>query len=151
MAATTALAIRTLHVLTVTVLVGASAALWHGYRTGTLTDLGPARRYEWLFWAGLGVLALTGVGNLGALGAPGPATAWGRVLLGKLLVVLALVLGSAVRALLVVRLDGTDGASTDREANATPETAVGAMTTAYGATTGLLLGLVVLAEVLAHG
>ena len=52
-----------------------------------------AVRYEWLFWAAAGVLAMTGIGNLAAFGAAllGPATNWGATLLLKLGSVLALV------------------------------------------------------------
>lgn len=140
MAELVSLGIRTLHVLTVTVLVGASLVLWDGYRTETYTDLTLARRYEWGFWAALGVLAVTGVGNLGAVGAPGPATDWGRTFLVKLLVVLAVVVGSAVRTLAVARVgDGGHPAQLQ---------SVGRL---YGVTTAALLAVVVLAEVLAHG
>ena len=141
MAELVSLGIRTLHVLTVTVLVGASLVLWDGYRTDTYTDLTHARRYEWGFWTALGVLAVTGVGNLGALGAPGPATDWGRVFLVKLLVVLAVVVGSAVRTLAVVRVD---------ESGAGRTAGGRALGRFYGVTTAALLAVVVLAEVLAH-
>ena len=136
------LAIRTLHVLTMAALVGGTLAVWYGYRTGAITGLELARRYEWAFWAALGVVVVTGVGNLGALGAPGPATDWGRILLVKLAVVLAVVVGSAVRTMAVVRAgdagvrDSTSGVLARR---------------IYGVTTAALLAVVVLAEVLAHG
>ncbi|MBX0322077.1 CopD family protein [Halomicroarcula sp. F13] len=139
------LAIRTLHVLAITVVVGSTAALWYGYRTGLTDSVAAARRYEWLFWGALGVVVLTGVGNLGALGPPGPGTDWGRTLFVKLVLVLALVVGSAVRTLVVVRAD--DRRETD-EHTAGVERTLGR---AYGATAGTLLVLVVLAEVLAHG
>lgn len=87
------LAIRTVHVLAMALLVGGAAGLWAAARR-TPDDLHAlATGYEWLFWAALGVLVLTGVGNLGALGAPGPATRWGQVLLAKLALVTAFVLG----------------------------------------------------------
>ncbi|MFC7019903.1 MULTISPECIES: CopD family protein [Haloarcula] len=136
------LAIRTLHVLTMAVLVGGTLAVWYGYRTEAVTDLSLARRYEWSFWAALGVLVVTGVGNLGALGAPGPATAWGRTFLVKLVLVLAVVVGSAVRTLSVVHVTGTSSARPTRNR------VVGRL---YGATTVALVLVVVLAEVLAHG
>ncbi|MFC6862058.1 CopD family protein [Halomicroarcula sp. GCM10025817] len=136
------LAVRTLHVLTMAVLVGGTLAVWYGYRTEAVTDLSLARRYEWGFWAALGVLVVTGVGNLGAVGAPGPATAWGRTFLVKLVLVLAVVVGSAVRTLAVVHV--TD----DPSAGAVQSPVVGRL---YGATTVALVAVVVLAEVLAHG
>ncbi|MBX0297161.1 CopD family protein [Halomicroarcula sp. F27] len=141
------LAVRTLHVLTVTVLVGGTVAVWYGYRTAAVTDLTSARRYEWLFWGALGVLVLTGVGNLGALGVPGPTTDWGRTLLVKLVAVLGVAVGSAVRTLVVVRAGERDGFEAD-----TANTALrGTLGRAYGVTAVALLALVVLAEVLAHG
>jgi len=59
-----------------------------------------AVRYEWLFWAAAGVLAMTGIGNLAAFGAAllGPATNWGATLLLKLGSVLALVAHTRRRA-----------------------------------------------------
>lgn len=147
MAQLVSLAVRTLHVLTVTVLVGSTVTLWHGYRTAAVTDMAAARRYEWLFWGALGVLVLTGVGNLGALGVPGPTTGWGRTLLVKLLVVVGLVVGSAVRTLVVVRADEHSGIG----AAETSAALRGTLGRAYGVTAGVLLALVVLAEVLAHG
>jgi putative copper export protein len=123
------------------VLVGGTLAVWYGYRTEAVTDLTLARRYEWTFWAALGVLVVTGVGNLGSVGAPGPATAWGRTFLVKLVLVLAVVVGSAVRTLSVVHV-------TEDPAVTTRNRLVGRL---YGATTVALVLVVVLAEVLAHG
>lgn len=129
-------AVRTLHVLGAIALLGGAAALWLAAR-----DRAPShrhvRRYEWTFWGVLGVMVATGVGNAGALGAPGPDTHWGTVLAAKLALVIALVLGSLVRTLAVATVDGAaDGRFCRR---------------AYGATTAVLVLLVVLAEVLAHG
>ena len=57
------------------VLLGGSAFVWNALRTdpapGTLVE------FEWLFWGTTGAMLVTGVGNLGALGAPGPASRWG--------------------------------------------------------------------------
>jgi hypothetical protein len=62
--------------------------------------------YEWIFWAAAGVLAMTGVGNLAALGLglPEPTTSWGTTLQLKLDVVLALVAISLPRTLAVATL-----------------------------------------------
>lgn len=135
------LAVRALHVLAMAGVVGGAAAAWHGCRSGSV-GVAAAGRYERAFWAAMGVLVLTGVGNLGAIGAPGPATAWGRTLLAKLLLVVAVVCGSAVRTLVVVRAGnaGADRAAVRRT-----------LARAYGATTGVLVIVVILAEVLAHG
>ncbi|MFB6224730.1 MAG: CopD family protein [Haloarcula sp.] len=158
MSALLSLAVRTLHVLAVTVLVGGSAATWYGYRINAVTGLVAATRFEWLFWTAVVVLVLTGVGNLGALGPPGPSTDWGRVFSLKLVLVLCLVGGSAVRTMVVVRArkaasvesdTGTDARSVTGPASPAPFRRL--LSNAYGATTGLLLGIVVLAEVLAHG
>jgi hypothetical protein len=132
------LAIRTVHVLAMALLVGGAVGVWIAARLAVNDLHALATGYEWAFWAGLGVLVLTGVGNLGALGAPGPATRWGRVLLVKLALVTLFVLGSAVRTLSVARTD-----------RATPLAVWSER--ACGLTTLSLLTLVVLAEVLAHG
>ena len=131
------LLVRTVHVLGMVALLGGSAVTWYGLRSGDAPSL-PAR-YEWLFWGAMGAMLVTGVGNLGALGAPGPATRWGTTLTVKLAVVLAFVGGSALRTLVVVRL---------RERGVTT---TGTLRRLYGATTLALLVVVVLAEVLAHG
>ncbi|MDS0220533.1 CopD family protein [Haloarcula sp. S1AR25-5A] len=141
-----ALPIRTLHVLSMAVLVGGTTVLWYSYRSGAIASLAPAKQFEWLFWGGVGVLVFTGVGNLGALGPPGPGTEWGRTLLVKLIVVVALVVGSGVRTLLLVQASGREATSGDLSP-ALQRT----LSRAYGATAAVLLGIVVLAEVLAHG
>jgi len=140
-----ALPIRTLHVLAMAALVGGTTVLWYSYRNGAIVSLAPARQFEWLFWGGVGVLVFTGIGNLGALGPPGLGTDWGRTLLVKLTVVVALVVGSVVRTLLLVQ-------ASDREASGDLSPALRrTLSRAYGATAAVLLGIVVLAEVLAHG
>lgn len=140
MAALIHIAVRTLHVLGMAVLLGGAGALWYTARRGDGTVASIATHYERAFWGALGVMVVTGVGNLGALGAPGPDTRWGTILTVKLAIVAAFVLGSLVRTLAVVRMESADGRHT------TPF-----CRRAYGATTGVLLVLVVLAEVLAHG
>ncbi|GCF14294.1 hypothetical protein Harman_22290 [Haloarcula mannanilytica] len=141
-----ALPIRTLHVLAMAVLVGGTTVLWYSYRSGAIASLAPAKQFEWLFWGGVGVLVFTGVGNLGALGPPGPGTDWGQTLLVKLLIVVALVGGSVVRTLLLVQASDREGTSVDLSP-ALRRT----LSRAYGATAAVLLGIVILAEVLAHG
>lgn len=141
-----ALPIRTLHVLAMAVLVGGTTVLWYSYRTDVIASLVPARQFEWLFWGGVGVLVFTGVGNLGALGPPGLGTDWGRTLLVKLIVVVALVGGSVVRTLLLVQASDREDTSGDLSP-ALRRT----LLRAYGVTAAVLLGIVVLAEVLAHG
>jgi uncharacterized membrane protein len=132
------LLVRTVHVLGMVLLLGGSAFAWNALRVDPDSSF-PAL-YEWLFWGAMGAMLVTGVGNLGVLGAPGPATRWGRLLTVKLALVLAVLLGSLLRTLVVERL---------REGDTTA--ASGSLRRLYGATTLALLAVVVLAEVLAHG
>jgi putative copper export protein len=104
-----------------------------------------AVRYEWMFWAAAGVLAMTGIGNLAAFGPGllGPATNWGATLLLKLGSVLALVMLSLPRTLAVARIS----ASTDGNAQGSVTT----LRNLYGATTGAFAIILALAVWLAHG
>ena len=83
-------AIRWLHVAAMaTAFGGAITVLALSTRPGVdsaTAVVSVAIRYEWLFWAAAGVLAMTGIGNLAAFGAAllGPATDWGTTLLVKL-------------------------------------------------------------------
>jgi copper resistance protein D len=142
-------AIRWLHVAAMaTALGGAVTVLAFSIRPG----VDPARavvalavRYEWLFWAAAGVLALTGIGNLAAFGAAllGPATSWGMTLGLKLGSVLALVILSLPRTLAVTRISASN-----------EPMSAGAVTTLrnlYGATTGAFAMILGLAVWLAHG
>lgn len=153
MAEVLSLAVRTVHVLAMAALLGGAVATWLVAREGLADPLAVAARYEWAFWGAVGVLVATGVGNLGALGPPGPGSAWGRTLTWKLGLVAAFVLGSLVRTLAVVRATGGAGVG---DATATP--AADAQSEArtftrraYALTAWAVLALVVLAEVLAHG
>ena len=134
--------VRLAHVLAMAVAVGGAALLWAAVGTAARSgDKGAVvplcRAYEWLFWGSLGVLAMTGVGNLGALGRglPGPGTGWGALLGLKLLLVATFLVFSAVRTVVVA--DGRPGSR--------------ALELSYGITTVWLLGVVAVAEVLAHG
>jgi len=134
------LAVRTVHVLGMAVLLGGAGLVWLAARQRIASITALARTYEWLFWGAFGVLVATGIGNLGALGAPGPATRWGQVVLVKLSLVALFVVASAVRTLAVARIGDT-----------APVAVATWHERAYGATALSLLGLVALAEVLAHG
>lgn len=140
MASALHLAVRLVHVLGVTLLVGGAAVTWNALRLSPGDAEALVRQFEWSFWGTLGVLLATGVGNLGALGPPGPDTRWGAVLTLKLVAVLVLVVASFPRTLAVTRLRGRWSA-----ADHTP------LRRLYAATAWLLVGIVVLAEVLAHG
>jgi len=105
--------------------------------------VGVAIRYEWIFWAAAGVLAMTGIGNLAAFGAAllGPATNWGVTLLLKLGSVLTLVVLSLPRTLAVARMSAGPIA---------PSVMI-AVRNLYGATTGAFAAILALAVWLAHG
>ncbi|MFC7046640.1 CopD family protein [Halobacteriaceae archaeon GCM10025711] len=139
----TALVVRWGHVLGMAVAVGGATLAWWLLR-GPLDGAAAGRvaeAYEWLFWGALGLLVMTGVGNLGALApaVPGPDTRWGVVLAGKLLLVVGFLVGSLVRTLVVRRADP----SASRH--------VAVMRRGYAVTALVLVGVLALAEVLAHG
>lgn len=139
------LLIRWVHVLAMAVLLGGAALLWgalrEGYRENHEPALHAATTYEWLFWAGAGLLVVTGIGNLGALAPAIPAvgTVWGRTFTVKLLAVVVLLVGSLPRTMAVALAAGASSPSTDR------------LRAAYATTALYLLFVVALAEVLAHG
>lgn len=138
------LVVRWAHVLGMAVLVGGAVLTWALFRRDE--PRGAAATYEALFWAGAGLLVATGVGNLGTLAPaiPGPGTPWGLALALKLVAIVGLLVGSAVRTLAVVRWLAADAASLDA-------TAARRLAGSYAATAGYLLLVVALAEVLAHG
>lgn len=144
----THVAVRMVHVLAATVLVGGAAqvaalALPRPATRQRADQLIAATvRYEWAFWPALAILVATGIGNLGAFGEalPGPETSWGRGLIVKLWLVLLLTLLSAPRLFIAVGL--SHGRST------ASSTLVGAV---HG-TTSLLGALAVLFAIgIAHG
>ena len=68
----------------------------------------PASLYEWIFWLLIGLVAVTGVSNLGLKGDGllGPSTSWGRALTAKLGAVIGLLALSFVRTDFVIRCGG---------------------------------------------
>jgi putative copper export protein len=143
------LAVRWLHVAAMaTAFGGALSVLALSVRPGTDSGksvLAVAARYEWIFWAAAGVLAMTGIGNLAAFGA-GLATSetpWGTTLLLKLGTVLALVVLSLPRTLAVARMSGSGGP--------TGAARFATLRTLYGATAGAFALILALAIWLAHG
>lgn len=112
---------------------------------GAKAAVSVAVRYEWMFWAAIGVLAMTGIGNLAAFGADlsAPSTAWGATLVLKLASVLALAILSLPRTLAVARLSRSVGAMTAGVAVR--------LRNLYGATTGAFAVILGLAIWLAHG
>jgi len=100
-----------------------------------------AERYEWIFWAAIGLQVMTGVGNLGAFGdaLPASASGWGTKLIVKLVAVLALAVVSVPRTLVVVTMAG--------EERPRP----GLLSALYGGTTAIVVGIAGLAVWLSHG
>ena len=142
-------AIRWLHVAAMaTAFGGAITVLALATRPGPDSAnavLTVAIRYEWMFWAAAGVLAMTGIGNLASFGADlsQPSSPWGATLMLKLGSVLALVVLSLPRTLAVAHMSGSTGAL-----------ATGFSTklrNLYGATTAAFATILALAVWLAHG
>ena len=105
-----------------------------------------AEAYEWLFWAAVGLLVATSVGNLGTLGddLPESTTVWGRKLLVKLLGLLALLVLSLLRTGVVARL-------TTARTLILSDGGYAALGALYAGTALLLLTVLALAVSLAHG
>ena len=147
------LLIRYLHIIAMALMLGGALLLWWLSVHVSTTDgdtqqrlmLYGARRYELLFWLALGVIVMTGVGNLGASGAalPSPQSAWGAKFISKIGLVLLFTLLSLMRTLLVARL-GT------ASAEVLPVRPAG-FHYVYGGTTLFLLAILFLAVSLAHG
>ena len=126
------------------ILGGALLVWWLGVRrkganAGVVLDV--AERYEWIFWAAIGLQAMTGVGNLGAFGdaLPASASGWGTKLIVKLVAVLALAVLSGPRTLAVVAMAGTQRPQPDL------------LSALYGGTAIFVVGIAGLAVWLAHG
>lgn len=139
------LLVRSVHVLGMALLVGGSIAAWAALRWNVGEPPRVASGYEWLFWSVVGAMVATGVGNLGAMApaVPGPGTTWGETLSLKLLVLGGLLVGSGIRVLRLVETSGSDARTDDgRRDN---------LRRPYAATAWVLVGLIALAEVLAHG
>ena len=105
------LVVRWLHVASMAVAVGGAVLLalfavdaGAGDRQRALLAI--ATRYEWAFWFAVGLLAMTGVGNIAGFGTglPQPTTMWGGILVAKLLSVGALAVLSVPRTLAIATL-----------------------------------------------
>ncbi|MFC4449889.1 hypothetical protein [Halorussus aquaticus] len=164
------LAVRLLHVLGMALALGGATLTWWLFRRDAASDsaaVGVAAAYERGFWAAMGVLVMTGVGNLGSLApfVPTAETRWGTAFTAKVLVVLLVLALSVVRTLVVAQCRrsavGADsepateqsGRNTEMSGRETGMAGRGTETLrlAYGATALSLALLVALAEVLAHG
>ena len=126
------------------ILGGALLVWWLGVQrnranAGVVVQV--AERYEWIFWAAIGLQVMTGVGNLGAFGEglPPPASSWGTKLIVKLVAVLALAVLSVPRTLAVVAMAG------DKSPHP------GLLSALYGGTAAIVFGIAGLAVWLAHG
>jgi uncharacterized membrane protein len=145
---------RWIHVAAMAVIFGGSILMWAAarrYRSGSEDLPGSdallllSRQYEWLFWGGLGLLALTGIGNLGNFGAnlPDPISAWGGRLLAKLTLVLLLALFSAIRTWVVAGLGaGAEDPPSSKTASL--------LQNFYGGTSLFIVVILVLAVSLSH-
>ncbi|WP_049985807.1 hypothetical protein [Halobellus rufus] len=137
------LLVRLVHVLGMAAVLGGTVVGWQTLRAGSEVPLATVRRVEVVFWAAMGLLVATGVGNLGTLGPPGPSTRWGTVLTIKLSIVIGVVALSAVRSLAVLRLRAGE--------SALPGVAFDRLRLLYASTAWGLIAVVALAEALAHG
>jgi putative copper export protein len=141
-------AIRWLHVAAMaTAFGGAVTVLGLSTRPGADSAgavVSVAIRYEWMFWAAAGVLAMTGIGNLAAFGAAllGPSTNWGATFLLKLGSVLTLVVLSLPRTLAVARISASIGGNAST---------VTTLRNLYAATAAAFAVILALAVWLAHG
>ncbi len=100
---------RLIHVAAMAVLLGGSWSIWLllAVRAGdgaVEVSSSAVLQFEILAWIALGLLALTGIGNLGAFGAflPASDSAWGLKLIAKLALVLILFLVSLYRSFAAV-------------------------------------------------
>ena len=141
-------ALRWLHVAAMATAFGGAVTML-ALSTGPSADsasavVAVAVRYEWLFWAAAGVLAMTGIGNLAAFGAglAGPGTPWGATLTLKLWSVLTLVVLSLPRTLAVAHLSASSQPARDLTVR---------LRNLYGATAGAFAVILALAIWLAHG
>lgn len=140
MAVTQYVAVRSIHVLGSGFVIGGSAVLWLALRAQGPVSVRLLSWFEAGFWAVLGVMVFTGLGNLVGFGIPttgGRANAFSI----KLACVLLLAAVSTVRSLSIAEL---------RRQDRKTATARG-LRRLYAATTLLSAAIVPLAGVLARG
>ena len=145
------LLVRWVHVASMAFLLGGALLLCGlSLRGGALPAAERARllvfvagRYEFYFWLALGLIVITGIGNLGALGLalPGPGTVWGARFVVKLALVLLFVPLSLVRTLLIAGLDSPHRAFDP----------AGMLRNIYGGTAAYAIAILFMAVSLAHG
>lgn len=95
--------VRLLHLLAVALVVGGAFVAAAAMRKSTGSDglIALARAYEAVFWVGVGLAVMTGVGNLAVAG--GRIGPWSIVMGWKLAVIGLLILFSMVRTLVVAQ------------------------------------------------
>ncbi len=108
------LLVRWIHVISMAILLGGAALLWSwrirpngtGQALSASAFLSVAERYEGMAWLGIGLLVLTGIGNLAAFreGLPAWNTTWGNKLIAKLLIILFFIGYSLFRSMVIARL-----------------------------------------------
>ena len=139
------LIIRWAHVAGMAAILGGALLVWWlsagRSRSEAGTVVGIAERYEWLFWAAIGLQVMSGVGNLGAFGAalPGADSSWGTKLVLKLVAVLALAIASVPRTFIVAAM-AAEGRGASR-----------LLPALYAGTTLYVVAILGLAVWLAHG
>lgn len=147
-----ALIIRFVHVISAGILIGGSTLVWVVARKfpkdamSLRSFITTVEQYEWIFWGTIGLLVMTGVGNLGSFGThvPEHATRWGHTLSFKFIGTICLLLISLVRTLLICQVMAA------KNRQLTP-TGVGILRQFYAGTTILTTLLILLALSLAHG
>jgi putative copper export protein len=147
--------VRVIHVASVSYLLGGALLIIilfllhrHILHLDRRALLDVAGVYELGFWLAVGLLVMTGVGNLGAIGEalPPSGTEWSRILLVKLALVLTFLALSAVRSMSLALLNLRPQPAADRAAIA----AIDSLGMLYGATGILLVAALMLAVTLAH-
>jgi hypothetical protein len=143
-------AVRYLHLAAVALLAGGALIIAAGCfvpAAGGETDpWRSASLYESIFWLLIGLVAVTGVSNLGLKGDGllGPSTSWGRALTAKLGAVIGLLALSFLRTDFVIRCG-------DAGPGAVPVRARAVAGWLYAATVAVLLGAMWIGLGLAHG
>lgn len=147
--------VRTVHVFGMAIALGGAVlarGILHRFSQSETdadaeSSIAVCRTYEWLFWGAIGLVVMTGVGNLGALAPAIPATdtRWGVTFTVKLGALLAFLFLSAARTLAVARMsiEFDERSSTPRIGHR--------LRVLYGTTAVYLAALLVIAEVLVRG
>lgn len=97
------LAVRAIHVLAGGFVLGGAAVLWLGFRVGGAVPVRLLSWFEAVFWAVLGAVVFSGLGNLVGFGVPAQGVR-ASALSFKLAVVLVVTVVSLVRTLAVLDL-----------------------------------------------